>query len=120
MIGTVMLLVVGNQSVVYGQAGEEEGQVERPTVRIVRGLELEAELRAVDPDLRIFLVVGEEGNEMLFHYDSETEVVGHLDGVQGLAGRGGTWTRIEYRAEGEKAIAERISTAEESRESSPQ
>jgi hypothetical protein len=45
---------------------------------------------------------------MLFYYNDETVVAGHEEGVQGLAGQGGTPVHIAYRAEGERAIAERI------------
>jgi hypothetical protein len=76
--------------------------------RVVPGLHAEGELRGIDSEQRFFLVVGEEGNEMLFHYDDGTEVAGGDVGVQGLAGEGGAWLSIDYRAEGENAIAESI------------
>jgi hypothetical protein len=94
------------------QPSIQTDQNERNSGQVVTGLMHEGELRSVDPDKSIFLVVGAGGNEVLFHYDDQTEVVGASSGVQGLTGQSGTWLKIEYRAEGEKAIAEKIELAE--------
>jgi hypothetical protein len=74
----------------------------------VAGLEQEGELKSVDADESVFLIVADNGEEMLFHYDDQTEVADQTEGVQGLAGQSGAWLKIQYRAEGDKAIAERI------------
>jgi len=119
-VGVVVLLgAVTQNAYVFGQADEPaETPAEAPSeapaesAQVVTGLELEGELRGVDPDESIFLIVGENGNEMLFHYDDQTEVTGQTEGVQGLTGQGGMWVRIEYRAEGERAVAERIELGE--------
>jgi hypothetical protein len=90
----------------FGQSGEAPADDE--AVRTITGLEQDGELKAVDADRMIFLVVGPEGDEMLFHYSGDTEVVGESGGVQGLSGQGGTTLHVSYRAEGQNAIAERI------------
>jgi hypothetical protein len=77
----------------------------------ITGLEIEGTLKGVDPDEQIFLVTSSTGEELLFHYDDQTEVVGQDGGVQGLSGAGETMLHIEYRAEGNRAIAERLEPA---------
>jgi hypothetical protein len=73
----------------------------------------------VDPDKKIFLIVDANDKEMLFHYDDQTEVAGQAEGVQGLTGSGGTWLRIQYRAEGENAIAEKIEQIDHEESAAP-
>lgn len=77
----------------------------------IRGLEIQGTLKAVDPDAQVFLITSANGEELLFHYDDQTEVVGQDEGVQGLSGAGETMLEIEYRAEGDMAIAERLQPA---------
>jgi len=126
----VMLILgaVVSQSVLFGQVeepapAEEPAQVEQPgqadsePVKAIRGLEQEGELRAIDAEKSIFLLVGDDGKEMLFHYDDQTEVTGQTEGVQGLTGQSGLRLQIQYRAEGEKAIAEKIEVTESGPES---
>ena len=118
-LGTLLLAGLAVPVLAVGQTGQpgqeaeaqQETQQEAPApeqAEVIEGLTMEAELKAVDPDKSIFLVMGEEGKEMLFHYDAQTEVIDHSDGVQGLAGQSGTWLRIGYRAEGTQAFAERL------------
>lgn len=95
--------VANSDAAFQAPEGEQEVQPER----VVSGLELEGELKAVDTDRRIILLVSDEGSEMLVRYDDQTEVVGQ-DDVQGLSGRAGRQLRIQYRAEGSNAFAERI------------
>lgn len=88
-------------------APAEEAAQAAESVEPITGLEFEGTLGAVDAEQRILLVTSAEGDELLFHYDDATEVVGQ-DSVQGLSGEGETMLRIEYRAEGSRAVAERI------------
>jgi len=101
MFGLALTVTVIVPGVAYGQPAQ-------PAPQPITGLEEEGELLAVDPDKRLFLVVGDDATEMLFYYDDQTEVGGQTEGVQGLTGEAGTWLRIQYRADGERAIAERI------------
>ena len=111
-LGTVQEGLAAGQADSGEPAQGEPAQTEAEAVQIITGLDQEGELRAVDTDERFFLVVGRSGNEMLFHYDDQTAVVGETEGVQGLTGQAGTWVQIEFRAEGERAIAERIELGE--------
>jgi hypothetical protein len=45
---------------------------------------------------------------LLFHYDDQTEVVGDIQRIEGLSEQPNTRVHIDYRAEGNRAIAERI------------
>lgn len=103
-----ILLVGATSGVSLGQSQEPAEAPESQPAEVVTGLQAEGALRAVDPDESIFLIVGEDGSELLFHYNEDTEVVGEPDGVQGLTGQSDTWVRIDFRAEGTQAIAERI------------
>lgn len=86
----------------------QEPALQEPAAEVVTGLEAEGELRAIDADQSILLVVGSDGTEMLFHVDADTQVEGESEGVQGLSGQAGTTLHIDYRAEGTRAIAESI------------
>jgi len=95
------------------EPGHDHTQAAQPKT----GLEQEGKLKSVDSDKMIFLIVDANDKEMLFHYDDQTKVVGQTAGVQGLTGQGDTLLRIQYRAEGENAIAEKIEMTERSPES---
>jgi hypothetical protein len=69
---------------------------------------IEGQLKAVGTEKQIVLVDRTSGDEVLFYFDEQTQVQGKSGGVQGLAGQPGTMIRVHYRAEGERAIAERI------------
>ena len=113
----LILVVVGlvgfSAPVALGQA-EQPQPIEGPQesggqeTQPITGLELEGQLKAVDVDGRFLLVTGAGGEEMLVHFDDQTQVAGPVDSPQGLTGQSGTWLHIEYRAEGQRAIAERI------------
>jgi hypothetical protein len=107
------MILAGATLPAYAAAQDGAGQVpgEAPATDetlVVTGLEAEGALTGVDTDEMIFLVVGDDGAEMMFYYEAQTSVAGQDDGVQGLAGDAGTRVRIEYRAEGTRAIAESI------------
>ena len=96
-----------------GQDPQQEAPAaEEAQTQVVTGLEAEGALTGVDPDEMIFLVAGDDATEMLFHYEAQTSVTGESEGVQGLAGDTGTRVRIQYRAEGTRAIAEAIEVVE--------
>jgi hypothetical protein len=85
----------------------EEPAANAESAEPITGLEFDGTLKAVDAEEMILLVTSAEGEDLLFHYDDATEVVGQ-DDVQGLSGEGTTMLHITYRAEGDRAIAERI------------
>lgn len=87
-------------------------QTEGESPRIVRGLHGEGTLKGVDTEERIFLITDENGKEMMFYFDEDTEVLGQTSAAQGLTGQSGNRVRIMYRAEGEKAVAEQIELVE--------
>jgi hypothetical protein len=57
---------------------------------------------------------------LLFHYNDQTEVVGDIQNIAGLAGESGVRVHIQYRAEGNQAIAERIEVTNGPQETSPE
>ena len=138
IFGVILLLASVPQNVLLGQDEQQPNQTETQpdqdqsqsaepaqdqtqtkSVQPIAGLEQEGKLKAVDPDKKIFLIVDANDKEMLFHYDDQTEVAGQAEGVQGLTGSGGTWLRIQYRAEGENAIAEKIEQIDHEESAAP-
>jgi hypothetical protein len=138
IFGVILLLASVPQNVLLGQDEQQPNQTETQpdqdqsqsaepaqdqtqtkSAQPIAGLEQEGKLKAVDPDKKIFLIVDANDKEMLFHYDDQTEVAGQAEGVQGLTGSGGTWLRIQYRAEGENAIAEKIEQIDHEESAAP-
>ena len=112
-----LLLAAASGAVALGQAepqaqpqqNQASSESQAQPAQVITGLEAEGELKAVDTNRKIFLITsGENMDELLFHYDDQTEVLDQSEGVEGLAGQSQTWVRIGYRAEGAQAIAETI------------
>ncbi len=69
----------------------------------------EGQLLQVDSEQQLILVGNPDGEErMLFMYTADTEVVGNIEDVQGLAEQAGSQLRITYVAQGETNVATRI------------
>lgn len=107
-LGAVPGLAIAQEGTPSEQGAESEPV---QSVEPIRGLEFDGTLKAVDADRQFILVTSAEGEDLLFHYDDGTEVAGQ-DTVQGLSGETGMLLHIVYRAEGDRAIAERIEPSE--------
>lgn len=57
---------------------------------------------------------------LLFHYDDQTEVFGDIQRIEGLSEQPNAQVRIDYRAEGNRAIAERIEVLGNPQEAQPE
>lgn len=69
----------------------------------------EGQLLQVDAEQQVILVGNPDGEErMLFMYTADTEVVGNIEDVQGLAEQAGSQLRVTYTAQGETNVASRI------------
>src|SRR5262245_36436961 len=96
--GFAVLLVA--QPLIYGQQKAAEEKV------------LEGQLTKVDATAKSISVKGSTGAEMVFKYDDQTQVLGPVKDVQGLAGSAGTPLRVTYRQEKESNWATRIEILE--------
>jgi hypothetical protein len=69
----------------------------------------QGQLLQVDAEQQTILVGNPDGEErMLFLYSADTEVVGNIEDVQGLAEQAGSQLSITYVAQGETMVATRI------------
>jgi hypothetical protein len=81
---------------IYGQEKAAEQKV------------FEGQLTKVDATAKSISVKGSNGPEMMFHYDDQTQVLGPVKDVQGLAGNSGTPLKVTYRQDKGSNWATRI------------
>ncbi len=83
-------------------AGAQSAQMSTDT-KTVQG-----QLVKVDADNQVFTIKQENGEEVQFHYDTNTEVQGSQTTVQGLASETGTRVSVQYTESDNKKHAQRI------------
>jgi hypothetical protein len=76
----------------------------------------QGELLRVDAETKMFWIETADGNEQQFTYNDNTEVTGEAENVEGLSTHAGTRVNVEYRAEGEAAVATKIAIQPEAAE----
>lgn len=76
----------------------------------------QGELLRVDAETKMFWIETADGKEQQFTYNDNTEVTGEAENVEGLSTHAGTRVNVEYRAEGEAAVATKIAIQPEAAE----
>jgi len=82
-----------------------QGQAEQQKV-------FEGQLTKVDATAKTITVKPSNGPDMQFTYDDDTQVLGPVKDVQGLAGNAGTPLKVTYRQEKGSNLALRIEVVE--------
>ena len=99
MAFAIAVLLVA-QPLIYGQEKAAEQKV------------FEGQLTKVDTTAKLISVKGSSGPEMVFNYDDQTQVLGPVKDVQGLAGNSGTALKVTYRQDRGSNLATRIEVLE--------
>jgi hypothetical protein len=99
MAFAIAVLLVA-QPLIYGQEKAAEQKV------------FEGQLTKVDTTAKLISVKGSNGPEMVFNYDDQTQVLGPVKDVQGLAGNSGTALKVTYRQDRGSNLATRIEVLE--------
>ena len=79
----------------------------------------QGELLRVDAETKMFWIKGADDKEQQFSYTEATEVTGEAENVEGLSGEAGTRVTVDYRSEGEKAVATKIAIHPEADAAAP-
>jgi hypothetical protein len=82
------------------QSQQSQDQAETKTAQ--------GELLRVDAEKHMFWIKGADDKEMEFGYTDDTEVTGEAENVEGLSTEAGSRVSVEYRTEGENAVATKI------------
>ena len=96
---TAMVPAVSVQSEASAISKESSGE----TAHMVTG-----ELQRVDTTDQTFSIKDTNGEEVQFRYDSNTQVEGSSQGVQGLASKTGTLVTVHYEERSGQKVATKI------------
>lgn len=100
---TLMALALAVLVVAYLPLSTVSGETENPKYETAQG-----ELLRVNTDARTFVIKTDDGAEMEFMYNSETEISGAQEGVAGLATQSGNHVTVHFQDEEEGRLATRI------------